>query len=182
MGLWLLLMLKGEPSQEILLQPSLGAGQPAGVGPVVTTFLMSFACSSGKWLSRESQRWRRPRHNSGHAAPKGLGSGSSPEPWRLPWQAGFYPTPLGPASLLSRRGRTAPCWFCIFERRCAASLLSPRGPTPCRATSSRRQRSPHGGKCGRPADVCRLASPRSAASAVGSSDKSGSSWLVGARN
>lgn len=26
-----------------------------------------------------------------HADPKGLSSGPSPEPWRLPWRPGFYP-------------------------------------------------------------------------------------------
>ena len=77
-------MLEGEPSEEILALPSLGARQPVEVSQVVAIFLMSFTSSSRKWFYRKSQGQGYARQNPGHADPTGHGSGSSLGPWQIP--------------------------------------------------------------------------------------------------
>lgn len=51
-----------------------------------------------------SQRWGSAQAQPGYEDPKGPGSGSSPQPWWLPWHPGFYPTHLGTVSAHPGRG------------------------------------------------------------------------------
>lgn len=52
-----LVLLEGEPFQEIPTQPRLGAGQPAEVSQVVAHLPDELHFLIKKWLSRKSQRW-----------------------------------------------------------------------------------------------------------------------------
>lgn len=151
-------MLEGEPSEEILTLPSLGAGQPVEVSQVVTIFLMSFTSSFRKWFYRKSQRQRCKRQNPGHSDPMGHGSGSSLGPRQLlrwlPRHPGFYPTYLRMVS--AGPGKPSPLVLYLPEFLSALPLVSQlvKGPMPSRATLSRWNRSPEVGRCGGPADTC----------------------------
>ena len=68
----LLVVLEGEPFEEILTQPSLQ--RLVRWSPI---FLMSFTSSSRKWFSRKSQMWGLRGQKPGHADPTGLDLGSS---------------------------------------------------------------------------------------------------------
>lgn len=90
-------MLVGEPFKEIGAQPSGGgAGQQnLEVSQVISIFCMSFTSSSGKWFTRKPQSWGPLGKNAGRSAPKGPGSGSSPEPPWLLRHENFTPLILG---------------------------------------------------------------------------------------
>ena len=100
-------MLNGEPSQEILVQRSLGS-QPASRPRLVTwplIFLISFSSASRKWFSRKSLRLR--TQSSGRAGIKGPGSGPSAEPGEFPWRSGFQLSCLGSVSGRPEKGVAA---------------------------------------------------------------------------
>lgn len=81
-------MIEGEPFEEILTQPSLGAIQAVEGrrwSPIFLMFL-SFTLSSKKWFSRDESRVLHGQ-NPEHTHPKGPGSGSSSEQGRLPWHS-----------------------------------------------------------------------------------------------
>lgn len=124
-----LVMLEGEPFEEMLAQPSLGAGLAAEVSQGVACLLDGFTSSSGK-----SQRWGSMRAEPRHTHPQGSGLGSSPEPGWLSWCPECDPSHLGfdPAAALV----LLPGMLSVhFSSHFSASSWE-KWPTPSRATSS----------------------------------------------
>lgn len=125
-----LVMLEGEPFEEMLAQPSLGAGLAAEVSQGVACLLDGFTSSSGK-----SQRWGSMRPEPRHTNPQGSGLGSSPEPGRLSWCPGCDPGHLGfdPAAALV----LLPGMLSVhFSSHFSLASSWEKWPTPSRATSS----------------------------------------------
>ena len=119
-----LVVLEGEPFEDIFAQPSLGTSQPAEVVRWSPVFLMSFTSSSRKWFSSKSQMW-----GSARAEPRPCRSqrawlrffsvrrAASLASWVLPhssWDS-FH---------TSRKRSRMPYWFCIFKRCFAPSPFS----------------------------------------------------------
>lgn len=90
---------EGEPLEEMLTQPSLGASQPVEVSQVLPILLMSVTSSSRTWLSRNHRDeglWAEPRA----CRSKGPGSGSFPWLWLFHGVLSFIPFILGMQSLV----------------------------------------------------------------------------------
>ena len=109
-------MLEDNPLEQLPTQSQPAWGQPTyGVSQMVVHLLMNItqlgrgsagSCRGGSLCGQVPE----------HADPKGLGSGSSPGPWKLSWYLEFYPAHFGMASACPGGGQGCSASFYLPKR------------------------------------------------------------------